>query len=271
VTKPISFEEFVAKKRQRPEQICFTCGKLKEIYTHLNGEEDKPLCNACNMKLRRESPGAIQVKLGKLGMAAIGSVEAMLGLPVEEKQKKTLQDMQDELKVMVRVWLGDPHADEEADATPDTATNTTQTADPAGDEFAEARKIAVSEASDQSFEAPKSAPASRKNRKALIVAKVEARKAAKAEKHDAAEAIPVPNAPPNRPGLPRVSGGGDPQPRRQHPRACGDSGGRTGGALSPKRRLNEAAASDRESVPDEDGEKEYERRKVQSDGAQTRA
>ena len=41
------------------------------------------------------------------GQAAIGSMEAMLGLPVEEKQKKTLQDMQDELKLMVRVWLGD--------------------------------------------------------------------------------------------------------------------------------------------------------------------
>ena len=59
------------------------------------------------MKLRRNSPGAIQVKLLKLCATTIGSVEAMLGLPVEEKQKKTLQDMQDELKLMVRVWLGD--------------------------------------------------------------------------------------------------------------------------------------------------------------------
>jgi hypothetical protein len=187
VTKPISFEEFVAKKRQRPEQICFACGKLKEIYTHLNGEEDKPLCNACNMKLRRDSPGAIQVKLGKLGMAAIGSVEAVLGLPIEEKQKKTLQDMQDELKVMVRVWLGDTQADEEANAAISTQEASEAQTDRASDEFAEARKIAVSEASDQSFEASKSAPASRKNRKALIAAKVEARKNEK--KNPAVEAI----------------------------------------------------------------------------------
>jgi hypothetical protein len=191
MTTKISFEEF--KKRKRPEQVCIKCGKHKEIYTHLNGEEDKPLCNTCNMQLRRESPGAVQVKLLKLCATAIGSVEAMLALPVEEKQKRSLQDMQDELKLMIRVWLGDPHADEEADATANTATNTTQTADPAGDEFDEARKIAVSEASDESFEAPKSAPASRQNRKALIAAKVEARKAAKAEKDDAAEAIAVPS------------------------------------------------------------------------------
>ena len=115
MTKPISFEEFVAKKRQRPVQVCFKCGKHKEIYTHLNSEADKPLCNTCNMQERRNSPGAIQVKLLKLCATTIGSVEAMLGLPVEEKQKKTLQDMQDELKLMVRSWLGDPQAYEEAD------------------------------------------------------------------------------------------------------------------------------------------------------------
>jgi len=120
VSKPISFEEFIRGKRNRPVQVCFKCGKQKEIYSHLNGEEDKPLCNACNMQLRRNSPGAIQVKLLKLCATAIGSVEAMLGLPVEEKQKKTLQDMQDELKLMVRVWLGDTQADEESNAT--TAT-----------------------------------------------------------------------------------------------------------------------------------------------------
>ncbi len=96
-------------------EVCSKCGKHKEIYTHLNGEEDKPLCNACNMQLRRNSPGAIQVKLLKLCATTIGSVEAMLGLPVEEKQKKTLQDMQDELKLMIRVWLGDTQADEEAE------------------------------------------------------------------------------------------------------------------------------------------------------------
>lgn len=185
MTTKISFEEF--KKRKRPEQVCIKCGKQKEIFTHHNGEDDKPLCNACNMQLRRNSPGAIQVKLLKLCATTIGAVEAMLGLPVEEKQKKTLQDMQDELKLMIRVWLGDTQADDEADATANTATNTTQTADPAADEFDEARTIAVSEASDQSFEASKSAPASRKNRKALIAAKIEAGKNEK--KNPAAEGI----------------------------------------------------------------------------------
>jgi len=191
----ISFEEF--KKRKRPEQVCIKCGKHKEIYTHLNGEEDKPLCNTCNMQLRRESPGAVQVKLLKLCATAIGSVEAVLALPVEEKQKRSLQDMQDELKLMVRVWLGDTQADDEANATTSTQEATDAPTGPASDEFAEARKIAVSEASDRSFGASKSAPASRKSRKALIAAKVEQRKTAKAKEKedDAAIAIATPNNP----------------------------------------------------------------------------
>ena len=193
MTNRISFEEFVSEKRKRPIHMCFKCGKQKEIYTHLNGEQDKPLCNACNMKLRRESPGAIQVKLLKLCATAIGSVEAMLSLPVEEKQKKSLQDMQDELKLMVRVWLGDPQADDEADA----ATGKAQTAElakrPARDEFSAARETAVSEASDEVFEASKKVSSTRKSRKALIAAKVEERKVAKAEKPDAAKATAAPN------------------------------------------------------------------------------
>jgi hypothetical protein len=68
------------------------------------------------MKLRRESPGMVQIKLVKLAGTAMGLMEAMLGLPVEEKQKKILQDAQDQLKLMVRVWLGDTQADENADA-----------------------------------------------------------------------------------------------------------------------------------------------------------
>jgi hypothetical protein len=58
----------------------------------------------------------VQIKLVKLAGTAMGLMEAMLGLPVEEKQKKILQDAQDQLKLMVRVWLGDTQADENADA-----------------------------------------------------------------------------------------------------------------------------------------------------------
>jgi hypothetical protein len=183
MTKPISFEEFVSNKRKRPVEICFKCGKEKEIYTHLNGEEDKPLCNACNMKLRRESPGAVQVKLLKLCATAIGSVEAMLGLPVEEKQKRALQDMQDELKLMVRSWLGDPQADEEADDAPATEQATEVPTGP------------MSEESDKLFEAPKNMTSASKSRKALIASKVGQRKAAKAAKTDAATTIVAPDDP----------------------------------------------------------------------------
>ena len=191
MSKPISFEEFVSKKRQRPQENCFKCGKLKDIYTHFSGDKDKPLCNACNMKLRRESPSAAQVKLLKLSGTAIGAMEAMLGLPVEEKQKKTLQDMQDELKLMVRVWLGDTQADEEADdATEEAAGAPTSSAT---DEFTEARKAAAGGQADNLFEAPQSAPPSRKNRKALIAAKVQERKAARGEKDDAIDAVAAPN------------------------------------------------------------------------------
>src|SRR5271157_6636533 len=76
MTTKISFEEFVREKRRRPVQVCFKCGKQKEIYTHYNGEEDKPLCNACNMKLRRESPSAAQVKLLKLPMTQAEILDA---------------------------------------------------------------------------------------------------------------------------------------------------------------------------------------------------
>lgn len=187
MTKPMSFEEFVSKKRKRPEEVCFKCGKLKEIYTHLNGEEDKPLCNTCNMQERRNSPGAIQVKLLKLCATTIGSVEAMLGLPVEEKQKKTLQDMQDELKLMVRSWLGDPQGDEEANDTSATVQVTELPTDSGSNEFAETRKAAVSEESDKLFEAPERVPS--KRRKALIASKVKQRKAAKAATTDTATIV----------------------------------------------------------------------------------
>ena len=193
MTKPISFEEF--KKRKRPEQICIKCGKQKEIYTHLNGEQDKPLCNTCNMQLRRNSPGAIQVKLLKLCATAIGAVETMLGLPVEEKQKKNLQDMQDELKLMVQVWLGGPQADEEADAASATAQAAELPTVPVSDEFSEARKAAASEENDKLFEAPKNMPSASKSRKALIASKVGQRKAAKAAKTDAATTIVAPDDP----------------------------------------------------------------------------
>ena len=186
MTAKLSFEEF--KKRKRPEEICIKCGKHKEIYTHLNGEEDKPLCNTCNMKLRRNSPGAVQVKLLKLSATAIGSVEAMLGMPVEEKQKKTLQDMEDKLKLMVRSWLGDPQADEEADDTTPTEEATDAPTDHANDEFAEARKAAVSEESDKLFETPNNQPSAENSRRALIAAKVEQRKA-KSKAPESAEEI----------------------------------------------------------------------------------
>ena len=189
MSKRLSFEEFVGKKRLRPQEICFKCGELKDIYTHFNGDKDKPLCNACNMKLRRESPSAAQVKLLKLSGTAIGAMEAMLGLPVEEKQKKTLEDMQDELKLMVRVWLGDTQADEEAEDTTPTEEATDAPTDHASDGFAEERKAAVSEAADNLFEASKNPPESRKNRKALIAAKVQERKNVKAAKPDSATTI----------------------------------------------------------------------------------
>lgn len=185
MTTAMSFDEFVSNKRKRPVQICVKCGKHKEIYTHLDGEKDKPLCNTCNMMLRRESPGAIQVKLLKLCATAIGAVEAMLGLPVEEKQKKSLQDMQDGLKLMVRVWLGDTQAEVEADAATATAHSAEIATDPVSDEFSAARKVAVSEKSDKLFDAPKTTPSTHKKRAA--------RKTTKNETLNSPEQPSVPN------------------------------------------------------------------------------
>ena len=164
--------EDTSKKRVRPEGVCTVCAKRKAIYNHLGGDQNKPLCGACSMTLHRQSPGAIQVKLLKLCATAIGAVETMLGMPVEEKQKKSLQNMQDELKLMVRGWLGDPQADEEND----TATASAQgalPAGPAGDGFGEARKAAASGESDPLFEAAKSTPSTHKGRKTRKTAKTD--------------------------------------------------------------------------------------------------
>jgi hypothetical protein len=191
VTKRNSFDEFVSNKRKRSEQICFKCGKRKEIYTHVDGQKDKPLCNGCNMKARRESPGAIQVKLLKLCATAIGSVESMLGLPVEENQRQKLQHMQDELKLLVRVWLDAPETDQEAHAATATAQAADLSTGPRRDEFSDARKVAVGKESDKLFEVSNQ-PSTRKSRKARAVSKAEGRKTAKA-KHDATEAMAEPN------------------------------------------------------------------------------
>jgi hypothetical protein len=109
--------EDASKKRVRPEGICSGCGKKKPIYNHLDGDQSKPLCGACNMKLHRQSPGAVQTKVSKIGMQAIGSLDSLLGQPgVEQDQKNVIQQMQDGLKLMVRRWLGDTSVGEEAQA-----------------------------------------------------------------------------------------------------------------------------------------------------------
>ncbi len=96
------------KKRVRPVGVCAECGNSKPTYNHVDGDESKPLCGACSMKLHRQSPGAVQTKVSKVGMQAIGTLDSLLGLPgVEEKQRDALQQMQDGLKLMVRGWLGD--------------------------------------------------------------------------------------------------------------------------------------------------------------------
>jgi hypothetical protein len=203
--------EDASKKRVRPEGICAGCGKKKSIYNHLDGDQSKPLCGACSMKLHRQSPGAVQTKVSKVGMQAIGSLDSLLGQPgVEQAQKNLIQQMQDGLKLMVRRWLGDTSVGEEAQAdalasaqesTPEAdqeahaATATAQAADlstgPRRDEFSDARKVAVGEESDKLFEVSNQ-PSTRKSRKARAVSKAEGRKTAKA-KHDATEAMAEPN------------------------------------------------------------------------------
>lgn len=97
-----------SKRRIRPEGICCGCAKTKPIYNHVDGDQSRPLCGGCSMKLYRQSPGAVQTKVSKVGMQAISTLDLLLGLPgVEEKQREVLQQIQDSLKLMVRGWLGD--------------------------------------------------------------------------------------------------------------------------------------------------------------------
>jgi hypothetical protein len=110
--------EAESKKRVRPEEQCFGCAKWKPIYNHVDGDKSKPLCGACSMRLHRLSPGAVQTKVSKVGMQAIGALDLLIGLPgVEEGQRQVLQQMQDTLKLMVRRWLGEISAGEVIPAT----------------------------------------------------------------------------------------------------------------------------------------------------------
>jgi hypothetical protein len=99
------------EKRERPLGTCIICGKEKPIYTHLNGDKDAPLCGACNMRMRRESPDTVQIKVVKLAIAAIGNIDSMTGLDIEQHHKQELQAMLERLKILVRLWLGDESAD----------------------------------------------------------------------------------------------------------------------------------------------------------------
>ena len=145
MTPKISFDAF-QEKRKRPREICFDCGKYKEIYTHAAEDSNKPLCSGCNMKRRRNSSGAMQVRLLKLCAATLGTVESMLGLPVEE-HKDTLESVQDDLKTMMRALLDDRRAGVEED----DATETEQSAD-LPDPPSETQRAAVSEENDAFFE-----------------------------------------------------------------------------------------------------------------------
>jgi hypothetical protein len=120
---------------ERTKGFCVICKPKspRAIYTHLNGDKNAPLCQACNMRLRRESASSEQAKRLKLMATLIGGLETALTFSLEEHELQAFVAIQDRLKLLVRQWLGDESA------------STTD------DGFTVERKAAVSPESDGDF------------------------------------------------------------------------------------------------------------------------
>ncbi len=117
----------------RPVEVCVGCTKTKPIFTHLRGDPRLPLCNACNMKLRRESPEAQQIKLIKLCGTAMGTVQSILTLPLEGGDQEAIERMRDSLRAMLHRWSAEqqPEQDEAATSVTTKQGETAATAVPA--------------------------------------------------------------------------------------------------------------------------------------------
>jgi hypothetical protein len=96
----------IGTKRERPMKVCSICGKEKPIVKHLNGDPSKPLCAACNMKLRRGLASTDQVKAMKLAVAVIGAMEQLLGLDLDSAHEQEIQAIQERVKGLASEWLG---------------------------------------------------------------------------------------------------------------------------------------------------------------------
>jgi hypothetical protein len=99
------------EKRERPTGTCILCKKEKPIFNHLNADQNAPLCGACAMRLRRESATTDQIKILKYSTVIISGLEGLLGSDLEMRHRLELQDMQDRITIMLRVWLGDEDAE----------------------------------------------------------------------------------------------------------------------------------------------------------------
>jgi hypothetical protein len=113
----------IGTKRERSVKVCCMCGKEKPIVKHLNGDPNKPVCAACNMKLRRGLASSDQVRAIRLGATVIGALEQLLGLDLDNAEEEEIQAIQARFKSMASGWLGVTAADTAGD--PSTAKRST--------------------------------------------------------------------------------------------------------------------------------------------------
>ena len=107
----------IGTKRERSVKVCCMCGKEKPIVKHLNGDPNKPVCAACNMKLRRGLASSDQVRAIRLAATVIGALEQLLGLDLEGAQEQEIQAIQERVKSLASEWLGVKGTDTEGDTS----------------------------------------------------------------------------------------------------------------------------------------------------------
>jgi hypothetical protein len=97
---------------ERPKGNCIDCKPKvsRAIYTHLDGDPNLPLCQACNMRRRRASAGSEQAKRLRVMATLVAGTESALAFSLDEQERQEFVEMQEKLKLRVRYWLGDGSA-----------------------------------------------------------------------------------------------------------------------------------------------------------------
>ena len=100
---------------------------VKAIFTHEYGNPGRPICQSCNMRMRRESSTNEEAKRLKLLTTLFGNLEAMLVFDLEEQENKFFTSSQDHVRLLMRSWLGDATAEDTLNHKPQAKPAKTKT------------------------------------------------------------------------------------------------------------------------------------------------